>query len=298
MQQYAIMGESASITSYPALVTGAPVVAPASSLEARYLTPRKSLGDWASGIVVSDALSTTITAQASAGAESITLAAGTFVAGRQYLLRDAQGTVVVRAANSSASGGAMIVSEPLPRTVASGAAVLGWAVVVSIDDEDTVDAGPCILQIRGEVGGSPVQWSDSFRIVRRLPLLTLTPEKLTTDYPIIHTLRAGTDGNLYELIEAAFATRIEPRMALKGVLAEDIVNPRPVEHVHAIACVVHMLEMRPNQDIEFVRMWRQRLESELGSMLGRADWHDHPQSSEPGAPALIPGPTAYIRASR
>lgn len=217
----------------------------------------------------------------------------TFTRGRRYLVGDDD---VLDVQHAGADGASVLkLAESLLEDVAAGAAVLGWACSKALTAAQTDLVGNAFAIFTATFAdGTTATWGDSFRIVRRLPGVSLTPTDLTQKWPAVRTMRTRADPSLEETIQAAWDDDIEDLLEKQGVDAEDVLADAGLQSVWALACLRRLVLTAPNvsdrvrDDVE--KRWLQK----SADLLGRKDWYDAPQDETPAArppepPTIRPG---------
>jgi hypothetical protein len=253
--QRVLVDSTASILSYPRLaVDGIIATGVPSSATARRVPPQAADASTAYVAATVDSLSTTVQGAQSEGADSVTLAgAVTLVAGRRYLITDANhGKTVVVTATNSGSSSTMYLQEPLPYAVANGSTVRGIAVTVALTAAQTADPGAGYVLFRATVDGTVREWDEPFRVVRRITSIALTTTELTQSYPVIRQIASSTDLTLEEAIQASWRMVMVPALSARGVLDEDILTDDVLVPMHATATVLHLARQWPAAPSEFV----------------------------------------------
>jgi len=288
--QRILLGTTQEIVSYPrlspdGLVTGVP-----SSVTARRVPTVYEDGVDEYQAVTVDALSTTLSAVALEGDESLTLAGSvTVVAGRRYLVTDANTLRKIEVTpTNSGSVSTLYLSEPLPCDVANGSAVNGIACPVALTTNQTSEPGAGYVLFRGTVGGKVYEWDESFRVVRRITSIALTVGELTTAFPIVRQLASSTDTTLEEAIVAVWRQEMVPLLAARKVLDEDILTDDVMAPMHAAAVVRHLARMWPAAPTDFVMRLSEDYDRQKEITMARIDLAIRSQEVETPSP-LEPG---------
>lgn len=275
-----MIGQSATVLAYPRVSTGGPfVLAQPSAVTYRVGTPSVSMpSTYSAGSV--DTLAATVSVAADEGDTdvAVSVSAGAFVKGRRYLITTASGEVLDVTARKS--GAALKLAEPLPMALAVSDTVAGHAVTLSLTSTDTETAGEGRVQWKATIASIVYEWAQAFRVVRRLPVSVLTPTRLTQAYPIVHTLRARTDVDLEEVINAAWQHRVLRALNAKGIQEEDIISVDAIEAMHALACVLHLAMQRPDLDGAYVERLHADYDSCVESTLSSTWWYEDDQDGD------------------
>lgn len=283
-EQRILLGSTQSLVSYPRVAPGGAFLRGVpSSATVRIGTVADSMPSVGVSATV-DSVSTTATQAALEGATSITVASMTAVLGRRYLVQPATGSAYVEVVSATAgvlSASALTLAEPLPLAVASGAAVKGWAVTKALTAAQTAEPGSGLAIFKATVDGVDYEWSHEFRIVRRIPTSVLTPTRLTQAWPSVRQMRSRQDVDFEETIEAAWGHRILPFLAANGIDAEDVTSVDVLEPLHAVGCVLQLVEGNPAVPRELVESIQRRWERLSETTLARKDWWETPQDSQP-----------------
>lgn len=285
-EQKILLGSTQTLLSYPRVGPGGEWMreVPA-SCEVRIGTPAVSLPSTYDAATV-DSVDTTTTA-ASEGDTSLTVASMTAVKGRRYLVgtlgavTGAQYIEVESARAGALTSAAMQLAEPLPMAVPASSPVKGWAVSHPLTATETAQAGECLALWRAVIGGVSYEWSQAFRIVRRIPVSILTPTRLTQSWPVVRTMRSRQDLDLEEIIRVAWEHRILPWAAANSISEEDIVAVDALEPLHAIACVQQLVINNPAIQPELRAAVEDRWNQLRETTLARKDWYDVRQEADP-----------------
>lgn len=294
-EQKVLLGSTQTLVSYPRLSPGgAPLMAQAASVTVRIATPAVSMTAAAYESATVDTLSTTLAASYGEGATEITLgAAQALVRGRRYLILPAASTppLVVEHAGATATTTALVCAEPLPEGVASGDSFKGFAVSHALTAAETAVPGNALALWRASVDSVTYEWSQSFRVARRVPVVPITPSQLTQAYPVMHTLRAGTDATFEEVIQFAWQYRVLRALEAKGVLEENIVSTEVLEPLVSVACVYHLAVQDPTVSPDFVARMQADYERALDAALASRNWYEDEQSETPDPRPNTESPT-------
>lgn len=255
-----LLGSTETITSYPRLAADAVLTSHvATSATARRIGPTNPDAEGSYVAATVDPISTTTLGGHQEGADSITVSvAQNWVAGRRYLITDAaHGRELVVLATKSGSSTELWMAEPLPSNIGNNSTVRGIAITVALTALQTAITGAGYVLFRATVDGIVREWTEPFRVVRRITSVSLTPTDLTQIYPVVRKLASATDTTLEETINAAWRAVVVPALAARGILDEDILTDDVVMPMHAAACVLHLARQWPQASADFV----QRLES-------------------------------------
>jgi hypothetical protein len=250
-----LLGSTETITSYPRLAADGVLTSHvATSATARRIGPTNpdAVGSYVAATV--DPLSATTQGAHQEGDNSITTsAAQTWVAGRRYLITDATaGREIVVVATKSGLSTELWMAEPLIGDIGNGSTVRGIAVTVALGALQTLSTGAGYVLFRATVDGVVREWTEPFRVVRRITSVALTPTELTQAYPVIRKLASATDTTLEEAINASWRHVVVPSLAARGILDEDILTDDVVSPMHAAATVLHLARQWPQASSEFV----------------------------------------------
>ena len=267
------------VVSYPRTTIGeAPYLLPVSP-EYRVASNSTPWPDevtgWSAATV--DSASATVAAAAEEGARELTVDSTTgFIAGRKYLLTDADAVYPIEV-EAVVSSTVLRVSVPLSRAVAVGASLDGWAVLVTLTAAQTEQVGGLVVHLRADVGAEVASWTEALRVARRLPVVPLTAPELVSAYPVIKQLRSRQDETLEQLIASAWEHVVLPRVLRKSAYPEDIVDATVLRPVLAVACVLHAARQERSVAPDYVARWSEEFDRLLDNTMGRIDWHEAPQ---------------------
>lgn len=237
-----------------------------------------------------------LTAAASEGDTTITVSAGLSCERGDQLTLDDDGDMTHVEVRAKPSSTTITLAEPLPRDIANGAGVYltrlgvtlasGWVAEdyagqtgIAIFEATLSDASPEARKVR---------WEESFRIVRRVTTIALTPSLLTKLYPSVRGLRSTSDVDYEEAIEASWLAVIEPMLAAKGILHEDIITDDVIVPVHALATVLHLARQARSVEPDYVARMAEHYEQTKATLFQRIDLAIRSQDDELPAP-LDPG---------
>jgi hypothetical protein len=222
----------------------------------------------------------------------------TATAGRHYLL--VGDTIDDEVVADFASSSSLSLAEPLVEDVPLGTRVLGWGCSVDLDADDTDLVGDGIaLWTATFDDGSEASWAQAFRVVRRLPGVTLTPTELTTSWPAIVNMRPPADKNFEETIAAAWRDDIEDLLLKKQVDPEDVIADGGLKALWALACVRKLAMLRDDVSDKVKDDLEKRWNLKSTDLLARNDWYDAPQDETPAPrPPEPPAIRTGIRLSR
>lgn len=282
-EQRILVGSTETLLSYPRLNNGRLVMTQPTSCTVRIGTPAVSMPTSYDNATV-DTVSQTLSATVAEGDCVIYLSsAAAVVRGRDYILTGVEGStapLLVRAEN----GGTItdvLLAEPIPTTVATASPFVGFAVSHALTTTETANPGNALALWRAVISSVTYEWTQSFRIVRRIPVCPITPTRLTQAYPVIHTMRARTDLSLEELIATAWEFRVLRALEAKGIQEEDIVSTEVLEPLVAIGCVVQLVMQDPTQAPDFVQRILEDYERTMSSVLASRHWYEDSQTENP-----------------
>lgn len=207
----------------------------------------------------------------------------TLTLGRRYLVTAEDGRILdVVHDGADADTTPLLLAEPLLADVVDGADVLGFACLADVSTAQTDLVGNGIaIWTATFADATTVTWAQSFKIVRRLPGVSLTPTELTQHWPQIRTLKSRKDETLEELIGAAWDDDIEDILSKKGVDAEDVVADAGVTALWALACLRRCVLVNDTVSDKAKDMIEARWQTKSSELLARKDWYDAPQDASP-----------------
>lgn len=303
-EQRILRDTTQTLISYPRLGDSGEVLrqVPA-SVEVKIGTPALAFDEtaaYAAGIV--DAYDETLSAAALEGATSLAVSSGAIKRGRRYLVADGAGGFIEVESRTEGTGTTMQLAEPLPRALASGAVVKGFACTVALTAAQTDMVGNGIAEWKATMASPDSRvlvWQQSFRIVRRLLLFTLTPSRLTQVWPALMAMRNRQDVDFEELINATWTHRILPLLAARSIQEDDVVSADRLEPLHALACMMQVMLANPQTPSDtyerFERRWLQLEESTFAA----SDWWKTAQDETPQPrPELQALPVMGLRLTR
>lgn len=224
-----------------------------------------------------DTANVTLSAAAAEGVRELYCTTTTLTAGRQYLLVDTDGTIVVEVVAKDASR--VFLAAPLPRAVSDAARLVGWAITATLTTAQTAEVGPAVVQFACSVGGVPVSWTEALRVARRVAIVPLTASQLVVAYPEVKSLVSRQDDTLEQLITSAWEHELMPRVLRRGMWPEDIVNPDALRPLLAMACMVRIYRSsRKVDDATLYERFKADFDRLLENTVARIDWHVEPQT--------------------
>jgi hypothetical protein len=301
--QRVLVGSTESILSYPRLSddVGISTGVPSDPATARRISSQYPDADGVYVAATIDSLSTTTQGACSEGDDRIPLAASVaIVAGRRYLVTDsasARPVVVVAARGGTLA--TMWLAEPLPCDLGNASTVRGLAVSVALDAVQTGEPGAGYVLFRATVDGVVREWDESFRVVRRITSVALTPTELTQSYPVVRQIASSSDLTLEEAIQASWRMVMVPALAARGILDEDVLTDDVLVPMHASATVLHLARQWPAAPAEFVERLSTSYEQTKQTTWDRIDLITRSQEEEtPDVPTPGSQTTRYMRLSR
>lgn len=223
-----------------------------------------------------DATDTTVAANASVGATSISLTSGAGVTSGVYAIglgADTENVLLVEV--QAVSSNEATLKEPLPVAVSSGDLFFGWSVSHALLATETEDDGPGKVIWRATVGAELVQWESEFRIVNQLATHGLTYPALSAMFPVVRELQDPQDPTGAEVIEAAWRTYLVPSLESRGIIADRIVSWQRLHPWLGTACVYHLLRNSRRADPDQVSSWQAAMVASGDSVLSSTQfWYD------------------------
>ena len=260
-----------TLVSYPRLHPDNVLLGQPSAATVKLQTP--AVQETTYSAAVADALSTTTQGAHQEGDDHITLASSVaLVAGRRYLIELANGRYIEVQALEGGTQNTLWTAEPLPCDIANGSAVRGFAVTKALTAAQTDQPGDALALFRATVNGGTYEWSESFRIVNKVTSPRLTPTRLTHAYPIMSSLRDTNDIDYEAVIDAAWDHRIVPLLAARKILDEDVISDEALVPLHALACVLHIVEPDPRFSADFIARMREAYDKTVDTTFSRIDF--------------------------
>lgn len=216
-----------------------------------------------------DTVDTTLSAAASRGATSVTLASGTGVTRqRYYLIEDGGHRYPIHIAE--VSGTTAYTSEPLLNAISNGAAFKGIAIISpALTSAQTANVGRSNLaKFRATLDGVQREFDQWFEIVRQVFPVTLSPSRLLRRGEA-RRLRDTSDVGLMDTIAAAWEDTLRVKLRASGILEETINTPTEIEPAHIEACILHMLR-DTGADEEKIAEQESRLERVISDVKASA----------------------------
>lgn len=270
-EQRILRASTQTLVSYPRLHPADMLLGQPSSVTVNLQTPAQQSTTYAAA--VADSISTTTQGAHAEGVDHITLASSVaLVAGRRYLVALADGRFIDVEALAGGTTNTLYTAEPLPCAIANGSAVKGFAVSVDLTAAQTDQVGDALALWRATVSGSTYEWSQSFRIVNKVTAPKLTPTMLTHAYPLMASLRDTNDIDYEATIDAAWDHRVVPLLAARKILDEDVIADEALVPLHALACVLQLVEPDPRFSADFVGRLREQMDKVIETTFARVDF--------------------------
>jgi hypothetical protein len=286
--QKILMGtDSSTIVSYPRVNEGAnPAVEQVSTATVRVYTPAVSpatVSTWQTASV--DNFSVAMSA-CDEGDTTLVMTTGTqqWIKGRTYLLFDSSGGNLLQIIESAKNLTSATLTLKSPLTVSAATPVVyGWAVYLELTEQQTATAGECtaIWNAVSGSGSSIYQWAQSFQIVKRMPVVSLTPARLASDYPVILSFRDDADISLERVIDSAWRNDVLPLLHANGIVEENIISMEELEPLHAMACLLSVARQRPDTDEAFYNRINDRYTQLKETTLASTSWYEVSQQLDP-----------------
>lgn len=276
-EQRILRASTQTLVSYPRLHPNDVVLGQPSSVTVNLQTPASADGTYVAA--TADSLSTTTQGAHAEGADHISLASSVaLIAGRRYLIALTDGRNIEVEALAGGTTNTLYTAEPLPCAIANGSAVKGFAVTKALTAAQTEQVGDCLALWRATVNGSTYEWSESFRIVNKVTASKLTPTRLTHAYPIVSSLRDTNDIDYEATIDAAWDHRVVPLLAARKILDEDVISDEALVPLHALACVLHLVEPDPRFATDYIDRLRVQFDQVVETTFARIDFAVRDQS--------------------
>lgn len=270
-EQRILRASTQTLVSYPRLYPTELVLGAPSSVSLLLQTP--AVQDTVFTAASFDTLSTTTQGAHQEGDTHITLAGNVaLVAGRRYLIQLATGRDIDVQALEGGTTNTLQLVEPLPCAIANNSAVRGFAVLRVLTTAQTDQVGDSLARWRATVAGNTYEWSESFRIVNKVTSPRLTPTRLTHAYPLMSSLRDTNDIDYEAIIEAAWVHRVIPLLAARKILDEDVISDEALVPLHALACVLHIVEPDPRFSTDFIERLRVAYDKAVETTFARVDF--------------------------
>lgn len=270
-EQRILRASTQTLISYPRLHPAAVVLGQPSSATVLLQTP--AVQETTYSAAVADSLSTTTQGAHQEGDDHITLAGSVaLVAGRRYLIALANGRNIEVEALEGGTTNTLYTAEPLPCDIANGSAVKGFAVTKALSAAQTDQVGDALALWRATVNGTVYEWSESFRIVNKITSPRLTPTRLTHAYPLMSSMRDTNDIDYEAIIDAAWDHRVVPLLAARKILDEDVISDEALVPLHALACMLHIVEPNPRFPTDYVDRLRQQFDKVVETTFARVDF--------------------------
>ena len=270
-EQRILRASTQTLVAYPRLHPDNVLLGQPSAATVKLQTP--AVQETTYSAAVADALSTTTQGAHQEGDDHVTLASSVaLVAGRRYLIELRSGRYIEVQAIEGGTQSTLWLAEPLPCDIGNGRPVRGFAVTKTLTTTQTDQPGDALALFRATVNGGTYEWSESFRIVNKITSPRLTPTRLTHAYPIMSSLRDTNDIDYEAVIDAAWDHRIVPLLAARKILDEDVISDEALVPLHALACVLHIVETDPRFSSDYIARLREQYDKTMDTTFSRVDF--------------------------
>ena len=270
-EQRILRASTQTLVAYPRLHPDNVLLGQPSAATVKLQTP--AVQETTYSAAVADALSTTTQGAHQEGDDHVTLASSVaLVAGRRYLIELASGRYIEVQAIEGGTQSTLWTAEPLPCDIGTNRPVRGFAVTKQLTTAQTDQPGDALALFRATVNGGTYEWSESFRIVNKITSPRLTPTRLTHAYPIMSSLRDTNDIDYEAVIDAAWDHRIVPLLAARKILDEDVISDEALVPLHALACVLHIVETDPRFSSDYIARLREQYDKTMDTTFSRVDF--------------------------
>ena len=245
----------------------------------RVQTPSTDLPDTGSAATVNP-LSTTLSSAALVGTRvlSVVDAAGA-VAGRKIL---AGPTFVGEV--ESISGNNITLALSVPETIASGSAVLGLDLSITLDASDLATAGNALALWTLDTTTEGYQdFPQPFAVVHRQAAYQLDTNTLFRLAPLAVRLLGNEDGDGADAIASTWESELSATLLELDIYPEDVRSWDQLNVWHAYAVVYFLLSNMPGPDPDEVARWHSAMAAKRAAALdSRRFWAGG--SAEVGSP--------------
>lgn len=215
-----------------------------------------------------------VTAPTDRGGDVLAIESAAVVSGRRYLLDTGPAGILDIVSRTEGTVTELRLASALPLDVPSGATVKGHALLRALTSEETSVAGDCSVEWQATVNGQVVAWTDLFRIVRRIPQASMTTTTLLRLRPQMRSLQLPDDVTFEDVIAGAWEGRIVPICEAQGLYDEEIVSDQALLPLHALACVLQVVEDDPRCDRIYVEDLRKQLRAETTRTFARSTYDE------------------------
>jgi hypothetical protein len=283
MEQRVLKGTTPTLVGYPRLRPGAlkeSVVVTTAGAKVRTPSTPAPTSFTAVTVNIESTVDVDVTAPAFAGGTALAVEGAVFVKDRRYLMT-VEGRSFEIESKSSGNTTLLLLGSPLPIDVPVGANVAGFALTRALTAGETSIVGEASIEWQATIDGVVAQWVDLFRVVARIPKATLTPAQLLRLRPMMRSLAMPGDATLEDVIAGAWEGRMQVLLERNGVFDEDVVSDEALVPLHALACVLHIVEDDPRFERAFVDDMRKSFLTLTANTFGRATWDEKGQDVEP-----------------
>ncbi len=221
-----------------------------------------------------------VTAPADRGTDVLAIESAAIVSGRRYLLDTGPAGILDICSRTEGTVTELRLASSLPLDVPAGAIVKGHALLRALTAEETSIAGDCSIEWQATVGGQVVAWTDLFRVVRRMPQARMTTTTLLRLRPQMRSLQIPDDVTFEDVIAGAWENRIVPICEAEGLYDEEIVSDDALLPLHALACVLQVIEDDPRYDRIYVEDIRKQFRAETTRTFARSTYDEQPHDTE------------------
>lgn len=294
-----LVGTTQTLRAYVQVDVGAGAVlrAQPSAATVRIATQAVSMPDADDAVAADiDTLSTALTAAAAKGAVQYAVNNATFARGRELLLTTPAGEQATVKSMTSGASTTVSIAEPVDFIAPIGSTLKGFSVSKALSSIQTAQPGNALALFNVTIDGDTYEFDQPFRIVRRLAVQMLTESQLMTSWNVVKELKSRQDYSLGEIMAAAWEHRVLPWLEAQNILEENVVSSAALVPLHAIGCVLQLVDGARQVGPELAERVQKRWDSCAAQTLARKTWYVTEQSEQPtprpDAPAKpMRGPT-------
>jgi hypothetical protein len=251
-------------------------------------------------VVTVDGVDVSTDGDAAVGDVDLSIDSATLVRDRRYLL-EVDGRVLDVESRTHGTTTTMRMATPLPIAIGTNDGRLkGFALLRTLTAAETAAVGECSVEWQATIGGLVVQWVDLFRVVARLPKATLTPGLLLRLRPQMRSFALPTDVTFEDVITGAWEGTMQVLLENAGVFDEDVISDEALAPLHALACVLHVIQDDPVFDRLYVEDVRKQFAMLRDSTFRRVSWSEQGQATvvAPRDPSAVEDRGRGIRVGR
>lgn len=196
----------------------------------------------------------------------------------RYVIKDSETGLKIPVEFKSILGEVFTLVSPLPCAISHGSTLKSAEVSFDITGAESKLCGLGVAEWTLDNDGVKSRFASTFKVVKRLPVWTLTQGELLSNCPWIAGHRDRTDEDLGNLIHSALHMDVLRILRNKGVQEEDILNTEPLKPAHITACAYRVALNDDSVSKEKTDMFWEEFEAMIVEAMNSRDWYESPQN--------------------